>query len=193
MLNIHSVATVKNGTIKGKVYARKNSDITFDGVNFGGSINGGGSIEGLLQIQAACNVYAKGCKFNATNSNTTKSRPLSIEGRSSGSIKFENCEFKSNTNQNQVYVNTLSGTATLDFTNCNFNNKTPNIMLAASCPFTSLTMSGTTKLSSVTLEINRAKTAVSEDDLAYLRTMISNNSFSSVRVFYTGGSSEYIR
>ena len=192
-LNISSTSVVKNGTIKGKVYARTGSKITFDGVTFGGSINGGGSTEGLLQIQGACEVYAKDCKFNATNSNTTKSRPLSIQATSSGTYKFENCEFKSNLNQNQVYVNSLSGTATVDFTNCNFNNKTPNIMLAASCPFTSLTMSGTTKLSSVTLEINRAKTAVTEDDLAYLRTLISNNSFSSVRVFYAGGSSEYIR
>ena len=193
MLNIHSVATIKNGTIKGKVYARTNSNITFDGVTFGGSINGGGSIEASLQIQGACNVYAKNCSFNATNSNSTKSRPLSIQSTSSGTYKFEGCSFKSNTNQNQVYVNPLGGTATLDFTNCNFNSKTPNIMLAAAYPFTNVTMTGTTKLSSVTLEINRAKDAVTADDLAYLRTLIANNSFSSVRVFYAGGSSEYIR
>ena len=193
MLSIHSNATIKNGTIKGKVYARKNSDIVFEDVTFGGSINGGGSTEGLLQIQGNCNVYAKNCVFNATNSNSQKSRPLSVEGRSSGELKFENCEFKSNTNQNQVYVNALSGTATLNFTNCNFNNKTPNIVLAATTPFTNFTMSGTTKLNSVTLETNRAKDAVTAEDLAYLRTMIANNSFNSVRLFYAGGSSEYIR
>ncbi len=191
MLNIFSNATVKNGTIKGKVYARTGADITFDGVTFGGTIANGGT-EASLQVQGA-NVYAKDCSFNATNSGTVKSRPLSVEGRSSGTLKFENCSFKSNANQNQVYVNPLSGTATLDFTSCNFNNKTPNIMLAKSCPFASLTMTGTTKLSSVTLEINRAKEAVTEDDFAYLREMISNNSFSSVRLFYAGGSSEYIR
>ena len=59
-----SLVTIKNGTIKGKVYARTNSNITFDGVTFGGSINGGGSIEASLQIQGACNVYAKNCSFN---------------------------------------------------------------------------------------------------------------------------------
>ena len=194
MLNIHSQATVKNGTIKGKVYARTNSNIVFDGVTFGGSINGGGSIEASLQIQGACNVYANKCSFNATNSNSTKSRPLSIQSTSSGTYKFVGCSFKSNTNQNQVYVNPLSGTATLDFTNCNFNNKTPNIMFAATCPLTNLTMSGTTKLSSVTLETNRAKDAVTAEDLAYLReSLIANNSMSSVRLFYAGGSSEYIR
>ena len=193
MLNIFSPATVKNGTIKGKVYARTGANIVFNGVTFGGSINGSGSIEASLQVQGACDVYAKNCTWNATNSNSTKSRPLSIQSTSSGTYRFEGCSFKSNTNQNQVYVNPISGTATLDFTNCNFNNKTPNIMLAAACPFTSLTMSGTTKLSSVTLEINRAKDVVTEEDFAYLRTLIANNSFSSVRVFYAGGSSEYIR
>ena len=66
-------------------------------------------------------------------------------------------------------------------------------MFAATCPFTNVTFTGTTKLSSVTFEINRAKDAVTAEDLAYLRTLISNNSFSSVRVFYAGGSSEYIR
>ena len=66
-------------------------------------------------------------------------------------------------------------------------------MFAAACPLTNLTMSGTTKLSSVTLETNRAKDAVTDEDLAYLRTLIANNSFSSVRLFYAGGSSEYIR
>ena len=193
MLSIHSKVTVKNGTIKGKVYARKGADITFNGVTFGGTINGGGSTEGLLQVQGACNVYAKDCSFNATNSDSKKSRPLSIEGRSSGTLKFENCEFKSNANQNQVYVNPLSGTATLDFTNCNFNNKTPNIMFAAACPLANVTMSGTTKLSSVTFEINRAKDAVTEADWDHISTLIANNSFSSVRIFYAGGSSEYIR
>ena len=108
-------------------------------------------------------------------------------------MKFENCEFKSSPYKKQVYLNSLSATGSLDFTNCNFNNKTPNIMLAAACPLTNLTMSGTTKLSSVTLEINRAKDVVTDADLAYLRTLIANNSFSSVRLFYAGGSSEYIR
>ena len=107
-------------------------------------------------------------------------------------MKFENCEFK-NAYKKQVYLNSLSATGSLDFINCNFNNKTPNIMFAATCPLTNVTMSGTTKLSSVTFEINRAKDAVTADDLAYLKKLIAENSFSSVKVFYAGGSSEYIR
>lgn len=66
-------------------------------------------------------------------------------------------------------------------------------MFAGTCPLTNIKMSGTTKLSSVTFEINRAKDAVTEAELAHIKTLIANNSFSSVRVFYAGGSSEYIR
>ena len=108
-------------------------------------------------------------------------------------MKFENCEFKSSPYKKQIYFNSLAASASLNFTNCNFNNKTPNIMFAASCPLTIFTMSGSTKLSSVTLETNRAKDAITDADLAYLREMISNNSISSVRLFYAGGTSEYIR
>ena len=193
MINIHSTATLKNGTINGKVYARKNSEIVFNNVKFSGAVADNLSTEGHLAIQGGCkSLYAKDCLFSPTSVSGSQTKPLSFEGGST-IMKFENCEFKSSPYKKQVYFNSLSATGSLDFTNCNFNNKTPNIMLAAACPFTSLTMTGTTKLSSVTLEINRAKDAVTDADLAYLRTLIANNSISSVRLFYAGGSSEYIR
>ena len=193
MLNIHTKTTLKNGTINGKVYARKNSDIVFNDVKFSGAVADNLSTEGHLAIQGGCTkLYAKDCLFSPTSVSGSQTKPLSFEGGST-IMKFENCEFKSSPYKKQVYFNSLSATGSLDFTNCNFNSKTPNIMFAATCPLTNVTMSGTTKLSSVTFEINRAKDAVTEDDLAYLRTLIANNSFSSVRVFYAGGSSEYIR
>ena len=193
MINIHSTATLKNGTINGKVYARKNSKITFESLKFSGAISDNLSTEGHLAIQSGCTLYAKDCLFSPTSVSGSQTKPLSFEGGSSN-MKFEGCEFKSSPYKKQVYFNSLSATATLDFTNCNFNNKTPNIMFAAACPLTNLTMSGTTKLSSVTLETNRAKDAVTAEDLAYLReSLIANNSMSSVRLFYAGGSSEYIR
>ena len=193
MINIHTKTTIKNGTINGKVYARKNSEIVFDGVTFSGAVADNLSTEGHLAIQGGCkSLYAKDCLFSPTSVSGSQTKPLSFEGGST-QIKFENCEFKSSPYKKQVYLNSLSATGSIDFTNCNFNNKTPNIMFAAACPLTNLTMTGTTKLTSVTLEINRAKEALTEDDLAYFRTMISNNSFSSVRVFYAGGSSEYIK
>ena len=194
MINIHSTSTVKNGTINGKVYARKNSEIVFDKVTFSGEVADNLSTEGHLAIQGGCkSLYAKDCLFSPTSVSGSQTKPLSFEGGST-IMKFENCEFKSSPYKKQVYFNSLSATATLDFTNCNFDNKTPNIMFAAACPLTNLTMSGTTKLSSVTLETNRAKDAVTAEDLAYLReSLIANNSMSSVRLFYAGGSSEYIR
>ena len=195
MINIHKATTVKNGTINGKVYARKNSEIVFDNVKFSGDDIGDNlSTEGHLAIQGGCkSLYAKDCLFSPTSVSGSQTKPLSFEGGSS-ILKFENCEFKSSPYKKQVYLNSLSATGSLEFINCNFNNKTPNIMFAAACPLTNLKMSGTTKLSSVTLETNRAKDAVTAEDLAYLReSLIANNSFSSVRLFYAGGSSEYIR
>ena len=194
MINIHNKVTIKNGTINGKVYARKNSEIVFNEVTFSGAVSDNLSTEGHLAIQGGCkSLYAKDCLFSPTSVSGSQTKPLSFEGGST-IMKFENCEFKSSPYKKQVYFNSLSATGSLDFTNCNFNNKTPNIMFAAACPLTNLTMSGTTKLSSVTLETNRAKDAVTAEDLAYLReSLIANNSMSSVRLFYAGGSSEYIR
>ena len=193
MINIHTKTTVKNGTINGKVYARKNAEIVFDNVKFSGDVSDNLSTEGHLAIQGGCkSLYAKDCLFSPTSVSGSQTKPLSFEGGST-IMKFENCEFKSSPYKKQVYFNSLSATGSLDFTNCNFNNKTPNVMLAAATPFTNFTMSGVTKLSSVTIETNRAKDAVTAEDLAYLRTLIANNSISSVRLFYAGGSSEYIR
>ena len=194
MINIHTKTTVKNGTINGKVYARKNAEIVFNNVKFSGAVADNLSTEGHLAIQGGCkSLYAKDCLFSPTSVSGSQTKPLSFEGGST-IMKFEGCEFKSSPYKKQVYFNSLSATGSLDFTNCNFNNKTPNIMFAAACPLTNLTMSGTTKLSSVTLETNRAKDAVTAEDLAYLReSLIANNSMSSVRLFYAGGSSEYIR
>ena len=194
MINIHTKTTIKNGTINGKVYARKNAEIVFNNVKFSGAVADNLSTEGHLAIQGGCkSLYAKDCLFSPTSVSGSQTKPLSFEGGSTV-MKFENCEFKSSPYKKQVYFNSLSATGSLDFTNCNFNNKTPNIMFAAACPLTNLTMSGTTKLGSVTLETNRAKDAVTAEDLAYLReSLIANNSMSSVRLFYAGGSSEYIR
>ncbi|MBR5200480.1 MAG: hypothetical protein IKW31_01850 [Alistipes sp.] len=192
MINVHSIATIKNGTINGKVYVRNNSNVTFDNVTFSGAVSDNLSTEGHMAIQGGCNLYVKDCLFSPTSVSGSQTKPLSFEGGSSN-LKFEKCEFKNSPYKKQVYLNSLSATGSIEFKDCNFNNKTPNIMFAAACPLTNVTMSGTTKLSSVTFEINRAKDAVTEDDLAYLRTLIANNSFSSVRVFYAGGSSEYIR
>ena len=185
MINIHTKTTIKNGTINGKVYARNNSEIVFNNVTFSGAVADNLSTEGHLAIQGGCkSLYAKDCLFSPTSVSGSQTKPLSFEGGST-IMKFENCEFKSSPYKKQVYFNSLSAAGSLDFTNCNFNNKTPNIMFAATCPFTVFTMSGTTKLSSVTLEPNRASSAITDEDYAYFKQLIKdcNNSISSVRLY----------
>ena len=187
-LGLSSAVTIKNGTIKGKVYALKNSNVTFDGVTFGGSINAGGSSEGLLQIQGGCNVYAKDCTFSATNSNSKKARPLSIQSTSSGSYEFVNCLFKTNSNQNQVYVNPLGGTATLTFTGCSFKatlgNKAANIEMGGSYSLANLNL--TNNVGGFTFTLSRASTDLTEADKAILYAIKANNS-GSMRFIFTDG------
>lgn len=191
MINIHTKTTIKNGTINGKVYARKNAEIVFDNVTFSGAVADNLSTEGHLQVQGGCkSLYAKDCLFSPTSVSGSQTKPLSFEGGST-IMKFEGCEFKSSPYKKQVYFNALSATGSLDFTNCNFNNKTPNILFAAACPLTNVTMSGTTKLSSVTFETNRAKDAITEADWAHMSDLINKNSIKSVRIFYNGGSEYY--
>jgi hypothetical protein len=199
MINIHKNVTIKNGTINGKMYARTGCKATLEGLTFSGTISDDLSTEGHLQVQGSCDVYAKNCTFAATTVNGSQTRSLSIEGSSSGIRKFEGCDFKfvswgtgAGKYKKNVYINTMNGTTTVDFTDCKLNGKAPNIIFAAAYPLTNLTMSGCDN-TAPTLEISRAKDAVTEVEWAHISSLIANNKFTQVRVFYAGGSSEYIR
>lgn len=199
MFYVFSTATIKNGTINGKMYARTGCKATLEGLTFSGTISDDLSTEGHLQVQGSCDVYAKNCTFAATTVNGSQTRSLSIEGSSSGIRKFEGCDFKfvsfgtgAGKYKKNVYINTMNGTTTVDFTDCKLNGKAPNIIFAAAYPLTNLTMSGCDN-TSPTLEINRAKDTVTEVEWAHISSLIANNKFTQVRVFYAGGSSEYIR
>ena len=199
MINIHKNVTIKNGTINGKMYARTGCKATLEGLTFSGTISDDLSTEGHLQVQGSCDVYAKNCTFAATTVNGSQTRSLSIEGSSSGIRKFEGCDFKfvswgtgAGKYKKNVYINTMNGTTTVDFTDCKLNGKAPNIIFAAAYPLTNLTMSGCDN-TAPTLEINRAKDTVTEVEWAHISSLIANNKFTQVRVFYAGGSSEYIR
>ena len=199
MFYVFSKATIKNGTINGKMYARTGCNVTLEGLTYSGTISDDLSTEGHLQIQGGCDVYAKNCTFAATTVNGAQTRSLSIEGSSSGTRKFEGCDFKflswgngAGKYKKNVYINTMSGTTTVDFTNCKLNGKAPNILFAGSYSLTNLTMSGCDN-TAPTLETNRAKDAITEAEWAHISSLIANNKFTQVRLFYTGGSSEYIR
>ena len=199
MINIHSTATLKNGTINGKMYARTGCKATLEGLTFSGTISDDLSTEGHLQVQGGCDVYAKNCTFAATTVNGSQTRSLSIEGSSSGTRKFEGCDFKflswgtgAGKYKKNVYINTMNGTTTVDFINCKLNGKAPNIIFAAAYPLTNLTMSGCDN-TAPTLEINRAKDTVTEVEWAHISSLIANNKFTQVRLFYADGSNEYIK
>ena len=199
MFYVFSTATIKNGTINGKMYARKGCKATLDGLTFSGTISDDLSTEGHLQVQGGCDVYAKNCTFAATTVNGSQTRSLSIEGSSSGTRKFENCDFKflswgtgPGKYKKNVYINTMSGTTTVDFTNCKLNGKAPNIIFASTYSLTNLTMNGCDN-TAPTLETNRAKDAITEAEWAHISALIANNKFTQVRLFYAGGSSEYIK
>lgn len=196
---VFSTATIENGTINGKMYARTGCNLTLDGLTFSGTISDDLSTEGHLQVQGGCDVYAKDCVFAATQVNGSQTRSLSIEASSSGTRKFENCDFKfvalgSNPGKykKNVYVNTMSGTTTVDFTNCKLNVKAPNVLFASTYSLTNFTMSDCDN-TAPTLETNRAKDAITEAEWAHISSLIANNKFSQVRLFYAGGSSEYIK
>ena len=195
---VFSTATIENGTINGKMYARTGCNLTLDGLTFSGTISDDLSTEGHLQVQGGCDVYAKDCVFAATQVNGSQTRSLSIEASSSGTRKFENCDFKfvtwgSNPGKykKNVYVNTMSGTTTVDFTNCKLNGKAPNVLFASTYSLTNFTMSGCDN-TAPTLETNRAKDAITEAEWAHISSLIAKNKFTQVRLFYAGGSSEYI-
>ena len=191
MFYVFSTATIKNGTINGKMYARSGCNATLDGLTFSGTISDDLSTEGHLAIQGGCDVYAKDCVFAATTVNGTQTRSLSIEGRSSGALKFENCNFKfvswgsgAGKYKKQVYVNYLSGTASLDFTNCNFNGKATNIQLASSFVWSNLNLTGCS--GGFTLEISRDSTSLTEEELTIYRAIKTNNSGSKRFIFSDG-------
>ena len=199
MFYVFSTATIQNGTLNGKMYARTGCNLTLDGMTFSGTISDDLSTEGHLQVQGGCDVYAKGCVFAATTVNGSQTRSLSIEGSSSGTRKFENCDFKflswgtgAGKYKKNVYINTMSGTTTVEFVNCKLNGKAPNIIFAAAKSLSSLSMTGCDN-TSPTLEINRAKDVVTEAEWAHISSLIANNKFTQVRVFYNATTSEYIK
>ena len=199
MFYVFSTSTIKNGTINGKMYARTGCKVTLEGLTYSGTISDDLSTEGHLQVQGGCDVYAKDCVFAATTVNGSQTRSLSIEGSSSGTRKFENCDFKfvsfgtgAGKYKKNVSINTMSGTTTVNFTNCKLNGKAPNILFAGTYALTNFTMSGCDN-TSPTLETNRAKDAITDAEWAHISSLIANNKFTQVRLFYAGGSSEYIK
>lgn len=190
LLYIFSQATIKDGTISGKVYARENSNATFDGVKFSGSISDNLSAEGHLQINPSANVYAIDCTFDPTAVSGTQTKPISVSpGKKSGSLKFVNCVVAksgwSTKYKKQIYINSIGANATLEFTGCDFAGKATNIDIASGYSLSNLELSGNS--GGITLEMHTRSQESLNEDADILNAIKANNS-GSLRIFYNGGS-----
>ena len=192
MFYVFSTSTIKNGTINGKMYVREGANATLADLTFTGIIGDDLSTEAHLQVRYDCNLYAKNCVFSPTQITGSQTKPLSVEGRSTKSVKFENCKFNSSSYKKQVYVNAISGTATIEFNKCVFY-KTPNIILQ-NADFSNLTLVENTKSGignlTVTIELpNRTKAeGLTEEELSIVRSYLYNK-MPSVGIRYKGESS----
>ena len=193
MFYIFSTATIKNGTISGKMYARTGCKATLEDITFSGAVSDNLSTEGHLAVQGGCDIFAKDCVFNASTVSGSQTKALSIEGRSSGTVKFENCDFKNKYKKN-VYVNALSGAATLYITNCNFNGKAPSIDMKDNM-FGNYTLTGNKSGSDgfTFTMIDRTKDeGLTDEDIANFKSIInSNTNFTKIKYYFAGGVGPY--
>ena len=193
MFYIFSTATIKNGTISGKMYARTGCKATLEDITFSGDVSDNLSTEGHLAVQGGCDIFAKDCVFNASSVSGSQTKALSIEGRSSGTVKFEDCDFKNKYKKN-VYVNALSGTATLYITNCNFNGKAPSIDMKDNM-FGNYTLTGNKSGSdgfTFTMVDRTKDEGLTDEDIANFKSIInSNTNFTKIKYYFAGGVGPY--
>ena len=183
MLNLKSNITLENGTVKGLVYSLS-GDVTLSNVKFTGPMSATSSAEGQLTIKGG-NVLVKDCTFSNTSYTGTKPRCISIEGRSSGSIKFENCKF-TNTNLERLYANQIKGTATLEFLNCTFSIA-PVFAMTNGGLYTNIIFNGCTSSMGLSFEMydRTSTTGLTAEETAIVEGIFQNNNISSAKLYYS--------
>ena len=183
MLNIKSNVTIENGSVAGIIYSQS-GDVTISNVKFTGPVSRAGSTEGQLQIKGG-NVLVKDCTFSNTSYTGTKPRCVTIEGRSAGSIKFENCKFNS-TNLERLYANQIKGTATLEFLNCTFSIA-PVFAMTSGGLYSNILFNGCTSSLGISYEMyDRASTTgLTAEETAIVEGIFQNNKISSAKLYYT--------
>ena len=183
ILNLKSNITIENGTVKGLVYSQS-GDVTLSNVKFTGPMSATSSAEGQLTIKGG-NVLVKDCTFSNTSYTGTKPRCISIEGRSSGSIKFENCKFNS-TNLERLYANQIKGTATLEFLNCTFSIA-PVFAMTNGGLYTNIIFNGCTSSLGLSFEMydRTSTTGLTAEETAIVEDIFQNNKISSAKLYYT--------
>ena len=184
---IKANATIKNGKFNGKIYPQS-GNVTLSGLAFGGALASSQVTQGVITTKGGNIVIEKCDMKNVTvASGKTKPRKVSIEGRSSGSVKLLDCDF-SNFRLNNSYINSISGTASLEITKCKFGNTT-NIETVKAYSLTNFVFSGNSG-GFAFVAVGRNKADVTEAEEAHLQAMKSNNS-GQLRVDYNDGSVKY--
>ena len=185
--SIKANATIKNGNFNGKIYPQS-GNVTLSGIKFGGALAYVNATQGVINTKGG-NIVIENCDLSKVTVATGKTKPrkISIEGRGSGSIKLSNCNF-SNGKLDRAYINPISGTATLEITNCKFG-VTTNVETVKAYSLTNFVFSGNSG-GFAFVSVGRAKADVTEAEVAHLQAMKSNNS-GTLRVDYTDGSVNY--
>ena len=181
-LNLKANVTIKNGNFNGKMYPQSGK-VTISDVNFGGKTSG----EAQLQIKGG-NVYVKNCVINNSGyEGNNKPRSLTIEGRSSDTVKFENCQFKS-TKAERVYVNQIKGTAKVEFIGCNFSIA-PVFAMTSGGLYENLNIVESTSSLGISFEMyDRTKAqGLTEAEDEIINSIFNNNKISSAKLYYSDG------
>ena len=184
LFNNKSNSTIQNGIINGLFY-HISGDATYSNIKFSGDVQLTTSTEAQFQIKGG-NVLVKDCIFNNTSYTGTKPRSVSVEGRSTGSVKFEGCYFYS-TKSERVYVNQIKETANVEFSNCTFSIA-PIFAMTGGGLYSNLTLVGSKSSMGISFEMyDRTKDqGLTEDETAIIKSIFNNNIISSAKLYYNG-------
>ncbi len=157
-----------------------------DAVNLGGNSIGSGKTLNL-QWNTTIKNGTLDCNVKAWNNRIAFSKVV-FNGTlyyDAGNLTANDCTFNGS-----VTTNTLTGTGTIGFTNCDFTNKELVINLSNGYLFSNLTFTGTKNLSILTIQTNREQEKIYPEDEVYLKSLITNNSFNTIKCICTDGEIE---
>ena len=123
------------------------------------------------------------CTVNALMNEITFSKVVfkGLLNYSMGTLSATKCTF-----ENKVNIGETSETKTkISFTNCDFSDIAPEISLSANYPLSNLKFSGTTNLSTLTINANRPKSEIYPENMTYLKSLLGNNSFDTIECICT--------
>ena len=174
--------TIKNGYINNIVYGLS-GDLNLTDIKFDGTIAYVGAAQGVITTKYA-NLLAERCDMSGVEASAANSRPraVSTEQRSSGYLKFIDCNFPSASDGTgtwvakkllRTYINPLTGSTELVIKNCKFG-VAANIELGATYSLSNMDITGCS--GGFTFILARKKETLTAEDKLFFQTVKSNNS-----------------